>query len=952
MHTEELVLLVNKRHQRRKKHQLVFETGALGVGAITSLILFFGLLLAVWNYINLTSDLPSLEALPVLLDPPNGLLLQPTQLLDRSGQHVIYTLENPGIQRRFLPFKPGDSNSISPQMVAVAVALLEPSFWQSPGISLINFSNPIPSTLAERLASDMLLLKEPMQTRRALRMRILAAQITAHFGRTRVLEWYLNSAYFGHLAYGVESAAQLYFGKSASQVDLAESALLMAALEAPALNPMDASTAALERQKDILKRLYIGGVISNQDYEILMKQPLALRSMPPQSQSYARAFSLLVIDQLAEAYGRATVERGGLKITTTLDYDLQQQLTCAILNQLARLESAPEVETLANGTACDAKRLLPTLPPLDRPYPNGLAGSAILMDPQSGEVLAFLGDTTLAIENSSLSSHPPGSLLTPFVALAGFARGLAPASMVWDISDPALDWQNPDGIFHGPKRLRMALANDYLVPLTQLLIQIGPTNVWRFNEPLGLQRLIFTPQPNSILYGEGSLTLLELAQAYAVIADQGVQSGQRLSADAALRPATVIGVTDLTGRNMLPQHTLQSRSVLSQPLAYLVHQVLSDESARWQSLGYPNPLEIGRPAGAKIGQVSDSRQVWTAGYTRQHLVIVWLGLPDDAPDYFKLSPKMASGIWHAIMQYASQNLPIATWQTPPGISEVTVCDPSGQLPTRDCPNTVSEVFISGNEPSVYDTLFRVFQINRETGLLATVFTPPELIDERSYMVFPQQAQAWAAQAGIQMPPTGYDSIQAPLPIIGAQITFPVQFSFVTGKVAIRGSASGDDFVSYHLQYGQGLNPRTWSNIGNESTGSVPDGLLAEWDTSGLEGLYAVRLVVVRQDQRIDTATLQVTVDNTAPRVRVLYPATETEFNYPGERQITLQVEVDEKVGIRRLEWFIDEIKIGETLQSPHLLSYQADLGEHVLVVKATDLAGNVGGSTPIIFSLR
>ena len=195
---------------------------------------------------------------------------------------------------------------------------------------------------------------------------------------------------------------------------------------------------------------------------------------------------------------------------------------------------------------------------------------------------------------------------------------------------------------------------------------------------------------------------------------------------------------------------------------------------------------------------------------------------------------------------------------PAGVTAMNVCSPSGLLPSANCPEIVNEVFLSGNEPHQPDNLYRKFAINRETGLLATVFTPPQLVEERVYFVMPPEARLWAESAGVPIPPDTYDAIQPPALDPDVNISAPALYEEVQGKVKISGTAAGADFASYRLLVGKGLNPQEWIEIAESST-SVSDGLLAEWDTQGLSGLYAVQLVVTRTDQRVDTAVIQVTI---------------------------------------------------------------------------------------------
>jgi hypothetical protein len=210
------------------------------------------------------------------------------------------------------------------------------------------------------------------------------------------------------------------------------------------------------------------------------------------------------------------------------------------------------------------------------------------------------------------------------------------------------------------------------------------------------------------------------------------------------------------------------------------------------------------------------------------------------------------------MKVASQNIPPDGWSVPADVSVINVCDPSGMLPTAECPSLVSEVFLHGNEPVQADNMYRKYSINRETGLLATVFTLPQLIEERVYLVVPGEARSWAESAGLEIPPASYDVIQAPLFNENVSITSPDLFSEVSGDVQIEGTATGEEFVSYRVLVGQGLNPQDWIQIADGNEPVIEDEL-TEWNTEGLSGLYAVQLQVVQSDQRVDTAIIQVTV---------------------------------------------------------------------------------------------
>jgi membrane carboxypeptidase/penicillin-binding protein PbpC len=296
--------------------------------------------------------------------------------------------------------------------------------------------------------------------------------------------------------------------------------------------------------------------------------------------------------------------------------------------------------------------------------------------------------------------------------------------------------------------------------------------------------------------------------------------------------------------------------VVTPALAYLMTSVLSDEVARWPAFGQTNALDIGRPAGVKSGQTADGLDTWVVGYTPLYAAAAWTNVRGEG---VTLSARFPAVLWNALMQYASRDIPGDGWTIPQGVTPITVCDPSGMLPSRECPNLVTEYFLNGNEPIQVDDLYRQFAVNRETGLLATVFTPPELIETRTFMIVPETAKDWARSAGFEIPPASYDAIQAPPVDPDANITAPELFADVSEVVKIIGTASGEDFSYYRVQVGSGLNPQEWIQLGADVTTPVESGVLVEWDTRGLSGLYAIQLQVVRGDQRIDTAVIQVTI---------------------------------------------------------------------------------------------
>ena len=832
--------ILSARRERRLARQRAGEARTrnafLTVGMILSLLIAVFIIAVAFMYVSLTRDLPSIQILPSLLNPPDGLLLQPTRIYDRTGDHVIFTFAPDDSPRRYIPLSENNLQHFPKSLADAVVATTDPYFWDHPGYTFDTITNyELHPTIAQKIVSELILFNEPASLRRALRERILAAQLTARYGRTQVLEWYLNSANFGRHAYGADAAAQLYFGKSAAELTTAESAVLAAVSDSPSLNPHDAPQTALERGRETLQWMQVRGLLSTEAAANALGESVSFQTPPPPQPGVASAFINLLLTQLESQFPRQRIERGGLTILSTLDHDIQSQSSCVTAFYAARLASLPDPNL-----QCDSLRFLSALPPgfeLD-----DSSASAIVTDPKTGQVLAVVGETFQAQETPLFAAHDPGSVLDAFTYLTGFTRGLSPASLVWDIPGKT-NVQNFDGEYHGPMRLRISLANDYPAPAMQVLAQMGGENVNRIASSFGVSR-----EPDA------QLNLLDAAGAFGTFAQEGVYFGQEI--DGAMRPVTVLRMEGNDSSLWLDWSTPQAKPVVTPGLAYLINHSLSDESARLGTLRSSNVLDVGFPAAVKLGQTEDASDTWAIGYSPSRVVVTWTGTRQASS--LQVGPRGVAVLWNALMQVASQGLPPDAWSVPADVSVINVCDPSGMLPTAECPTLVSEVFLHGNEPVQADNMYRRYSVNRETGLLATVFTLPQFIEERVYLVVPSEARSWADGAGLEIPPATYDVIQSPQFDENVNIASPALYSEVSGDVQIEGSAAGDDFVSYRLLVGKGLNPQEWIQIG-EGNEPVMNGVLAEWNTDELSGLYAVQLQVVRSDQRVDTAIIQVTV---------------------------------------------------------------------------------------------
>ena len=430
---------------------------------------------------------------------------------------------------------------------------------------------------------------------------------------------------------------------------------------------------------------------------------------------------------------------------------------------------------------------------------------AIILDPFNDRILALWGYIK--------EHHNPETLVSPFSYLSAFVNGKAPASLVWDVSGRA------DSAGMGPTTLRSALANH----LTNVEISL-------LNDPSvdGIRGKLL--QALGIETTESGISLLDAGRAFEIFP----QNGLFPISDAS---KTLLFVSDQSGNVILDWTQTDWQSIVSPETAYLATDVLSDKTAT------DSTLLVDRPAAF----FDDPGSSWWFAYSPQRIVAIW-----DADHSLDLATKLS------IFSEAHKGLAVKAWDIPGGLNSVIVCVPSGQLPDEDCPETRREWFQRGNEPFETDNLFSRLVINSATGKLATVFTQAAFLQERVYISIPPEAESWAEQAGIPQTPRDYDPIpEISMAISEASITRPVPFTNASGLVQILGRLS-PDAVRYDVQVGIGLFPRQWTQL-TEGRVIQRIGKLAEWDTNGLDGIWAIQLQSWDADGRIIRAYTIVTI---------------------------------------------------------------------------------------------
>jgi penicillin-binding protein 1C len=707
--------------------------GTLGMGGLA-------LLLGLWAWVF--ADLPSVHNIAT------GMTLPSTRVYDRHGT-LLYEI---GLPER------GRNRAIAlsdlPEFCVNAfIATEDANYWHHVGVDVVGVVRAVwlnlrggevvagGSTITQQTAR--LLLLDPLgQSERTLQRKlkemVLAIQLQNATSKEHVLTLYLNQAYFGNLAYGIEAASRAYFGKSAPELSLAECALLAGMVQNASLyDPFIAPDNAKKRQEVVLNLMVQHGYLSPQQAETSKRDDLQFASTPyPIRAPHA---VMAVWKQLERTYGDA-LYTDGLEVITTIDLSWQETAERIARAQLRFLNNPPNNE---------------------RVPANANNAALVAMNPHTGEVLAMLGSPDYfnaridGAVNATLAPRQPGSTLKPFTyALAMDPTRTAPytpATALLDVRTPfvtrKLESYTPTNyalVEHGMVSLREALASSYNIPAVVALDHVGIGAFMAFMSNIGLDSLAQNTQIDlSVTLGGGEVRLLDLVQAYSIFPSGGLRTD----------PVLIQRVTNAAGDVLYTYEPPSQRyRALDERVAYLITDILSDNNARQPSFGFNSPMQIGRPAAAKTGTTTDFRDNWIVGYTPSLVVGVWVGNADNTPMREVSGISGAGPIYHAFMRNVLNQTPKEAFSVPEGIISLEVCVPSGLLPTPACPLTRVERFIAGTQPTEYDNLYQTFAINRRTGALADDTTAPEDVIERTYLVLPQEAREWGLRNGLALPP--------------------------------------------------------------------------------------------------------------------------------------------------------------------------------------------------------
>ena len=706
------------------------------------LVLIFCLLLlgggAVWAYQRLFTGLPGPHEIETRLVAPS------IRITDRNGRLLYEMLPEGGSRHVSIPLE-----QIPQALRQATISTEDASFYTNPGVDLRGILRAVwinlrggetlsgGSTITQQLARNLLMdpnERDQRRLRRKLRETFLAWQLAHHYSKDQILAFYLNQMYYGAFSYGVEAAAQTYFGKPAATLDLAESALLAGLTQAPGVyNPFTNPDGAKERQEVVLELMEKHGMINAEERRLAAEEKLVYTSTPFPME--APHFVLMVQAELDQIFAQSTIRNlTGIVVRTTLDLDWQHHAEAIARKQLQALNN-----------------------PVNGDLSHNVQNAALVaLDPKTGEILALLGNPDYndaahsGAVNMALAPCQPGSALKPIIYAAAFdprrPQPFTAATMLLDVRTSFTTHNgqpyvpvNYDRKEHGPVTARQALASSLNIPAVVTLNYVGLEQAINLASDLGISTFQDpTTYDLSLALGGGAVRLIELTAAYAAFDNGGFR----------VTPVSILEIDDAQGNRLYTPPQPSQPRVLDERVAWLITNILSDDRARSVGFGLNTILKLDRPAAAKTGTTTNFHDNWTIGYTPDLVVGVWVGNADYKPMHNVTGISGAGPIWHQFMRTVLTGRPEIPFKRPMGLVQVEVCTLSGKLPSPDCPYRETEWFIQGTQPRQVDDLYQRVTLDTATGRLADTLTPPERRAQRLALDLPPQAQPWARTQGL------------------------------------------------------------------------------------------------------------------------------------------------------------------------------------------------------------
>jgi 1A family penicillin-binding protein len=596
-----------------------------------------------------------------------------TTILDRNGEILFQGYG--AVSRHIIPF-----DEMPTALKHATLSTEDPDFYKHPGFSWrgtaraayqdLRHSGKVQggSTITQQLVKTTLLTNEKSFTRKYKEV-VLSMEMEQRYSKDQILQMYMNTIYYGQGAYGIESASETYFHKPAKDLTLEESALLAGLPQSPSrYDPNINPDAAKERRDYVLDRMAQQGYITQN--VAAQTKAMPVKAGTREVVIKAPHFVFYVLDQLRNQYGEDAIEKGGITVRTSLDYQKQLQAEQIVKNQIAKLSSH-----------------------------NASNGGLVSIDPSTGDIVSMVGSIDynqpgFGAVNVMLSELQPGSSFKPIAYATAFTKGWNGATKVDDkpLRLPQGDGttyvpQNYDQKFRGPVLLRRALANSLNIPAIEVLQYANLTDTIAMAHNLGISPASLDDQSRyglSLVLGGGEVRAIDMAAVYAAFANQGKT----------VTPRAITNVSDKFNQDVTKPGGQNNHQALDPRIAYMITNILSDNPARKEEFGENSPLKLSRPAAAKTGTTNDFRDNWTVGYTPDLATAVWVGNNDHSAMKNVDGITGAAPIWHDYMEMALADKPVKDFPVPAGVVFQKVCQADGGLAAPNDPAAVNEVFLA------------------------------------------------------------------------------------------------------------------------------------------------------------------------------------------------------------------------------------------------------------------
>jgi penicillin-binding protein 1C len=672
--------------------------------------LFGASFLLLWTATLKTPDLKSFE---------DREITQSTKIYDRTGKILLYDIHK-NTRRTIIPYE-----QISRNIKNATVAIEDAEFYQHNGIKpkailravLVNigagYYSQGGSTITQQVVKNSILTTEKKIARK-IKEWIIALKLEKVLTKEEILNVYLNESPYGGNIYGIEEASLRFFGKNALDLSILESAYLAAIPKAPTYySPYGGHKKELDERKDlVLQKMYENGFLNQEQYDKVKKETLTFQ---PQTDTGIKAphFVMYIKDLLEEKYGRQKVERGGLKVITTLDYELQEKA-----QEIVKKFALENVEKF-----------------------NAENASIVAVDVKTGQILVMVGSRDYFDEeidgnfNITLTHRQPGSAFKPFVYATAFEKGYTPETVVFDLKTEfstacGLDGEpnipndingnkiiiskdvyeelksncytpkNYDNIYRGPVTFRNALAQSINIPAIKALYLAGISDSLKTAKKMGITGLSDSNQYGlTLVLGGGEVSPLEITSAYSVFANKGIRNPH----------AGILKIEDKNG-NLLEKFKNRPEQVITKQVALQITDILSDNVARTPAFGSRSYLYFNnRDVASKTGTTNDYRDAWIIGYTPQIAVGAWAGNNDNSSMEKKVAGFIVAPMWNAFMQEVLLKYSAEEFEKPEKEKDIYSLKP------------VLRGIWRGNE---------TYFIDKISQKIATVYTPEELREEK------------------------------------------------------------------------------------------------------------------------------------------------------------------------------------------------------------------------------